>query len=64
MARHWLERDSEIVAHVFDERDAAVATPIAQVVRTGIACGRKIGICGQAPSDWVPRRAGDRQHLA
>jgi pyruvate,water dikinase len=47
-----VDRDSEIVAHVFDERNAAVKTMIAQVIAACRASGRKIGICGQAPSDY------------
>lgn len=47
-----VDRDSEIVAHVFDERNAAVTTMIADVIRKARAKGRKIGICGQAPSDY------------
>jgi pyruvate,water dikinase len=47
-----VDRDSEIVAHVFDERNAAVKTMIASVIATCRAKGRKIGICGQAPSDY------------
>jgi pyruvate,water dikinase len=47
-----VDRDSEIVAHIFDERDAAVKTMIAQVIKAAQATGRKIGICGQAPSDY------------
>jgi pyruvate,water dikinase len=47
-----VDRDSEIVAHVFDERDPAVKTMIATVIRAARQRGRKIGICGQAPSDY------------
>jgi pyruvate,water dikinase len=47
-----VDRDSEIVAHVFDERNAAVTKMIASVIRSAKAKGRKIGICGQAPSDY------------
>lgn len=47
-----VDRDSEIVAHVFDERDPAVKTLIASVIQAAKAKGRKIGICGQAPSDY------------
>ena len=47
-----LDRDSEIVAHLFDERNPAVMRLIAEVIRRAKACGRKIGICGQAPSDY------------
>jgi pyruvate,water dikinase len=47
-----VDRDSEIVAHVFDERNAAVKTMIAKVIQAARSKGRKIGICGQAPSDY------------
>lgn len=47
-----LDRDSEIVAHLFDERNAAVMRFTQDVIRRVKACGRKIGICGQAPSDY------------
>ena len=47
-----VDRDSEIVAHVFDERNSAVKTFIAHVIKAAKAKGRKIGICGQAPSDY------------
>jgi pyruvate,water dikinase len=47
-----VDRDSEIVAHVFDERNPAVKRMIASVIRTAKEKGRKIGICGQAPSDY------------
>lgn len=47
-----VDRDSEIVAHVFDERNEAVKRMISSVIRTAKAKGRKIGICGQAPSDY------------
>lgn len=47
-----VDRDSEIVARLFDERNAAVKALIAQVIRIAKAKGRKIGICGQAPSDY------------
>ena len=47
-----VDRDSEIVAHVFDERNAAVKMMIANVIRAAKSKGRKIGICGQAPSDY------------
>jgi len=47
-----VDRDSEIVAHVFDERNAAVKKLISYVIQTAKRTGRKIGICGQAPSDY------------
>lgn len=47
-----LDRDSSIVAHLFDERNPAVMRLIEDVIKRVKACGRKIGICGQAPSDY------------
>lgn len=47
-----VDRDSEIVAEIFDERNAAVKKMIAQVIAAARAKKRKIGICGQAPSDY------------
>ena len=47
-----VDRDSQIVAHVFDERDPAVMQLIASVIAAAKKAGRKIGICGQAPSDY------------
>lgn len=47
-----VDRDSEIVAHLFDERNEAVKTMIAAVIKVAKAKGKKIGICGQAPSDY------------
>lgn len=47
-----VDRDSEVVAPIFDERNAAVKEMISQVIAAAEASGRKIGICGQAPSDY------------
>ena len=47
-----VDRDSEIVAHVFDERNQAVKSLLASVITVAKAKGSKIGICGQAPSDY------------
>ncbi len=47
-----VDRDSEIVAPIFDERNAAVKSMIASVIQTCRQHGCKIGICGQAPSDY------------
>ncbi|MBD2442498.1 phosphoenolpyruvate synthase [Dolichospermum sp. FACHB-1091] len=47
-----LDRDSELVAHLFDERNEAVKRIIAKAITTVKRNGRKIGICGQAPSDY------------
>ncbi|OGQ96903.1 MAG: phosphoenolpyruvate synthase [Deltaproteobacteria bacterium RIFOXYD12_FULL_57_12] len=47
-----LDRDSDLVAHIYDERDDAVKTLVKSVIDTAKRRGRKIGICGQAPSDF------------
>ena len=47
-----LDRDSALVAELFDERHAAVKAMIRLAIQTAKRCGRKIGICGQAPSDY------------
>ncbi len=47
-----VDRDSALVARLFDERDEAVMRMIAQVIESARGHGRKIGICGQAPSDY------------
>ena len=47
-----IDRDSEIVAPIFDERNQAVKSLIASVIQRAKAKHRKVGICGQAPSDY------------
>ena len=47
-----LDRDSELVAHLYNERNESVKRLIAQVIKVAKERGRKIGICGQAPSDF------------
>jgi pyruvate,water dikinase len=47
-----LDRDSEMVSHLFDERNGAVEKMIAQAIEAAHRAGKKIGICGQAPSDY------------
>ncbi len=47
-----VDRDSELVSHVFDERNMAVKKLISMVIKTAKARGRKIGICGDAPSTY------------
>lgn len=47
-----VDRDSEIVARLFDERNEAVKKMVRAVINAAKANGRKIGICGQAPSDY------------
>ncbi len=47
-----LDRDSSIVSEIYDERNEAVKTFIADVIKRCKKSNRKIGICGQAPSDF------------
>ncbi|NEO91688.1 MAG: phosphoenolpyruvate synthase [Moorea sp. SIO3G5] len=47
-----LDRDSALVAHIFDERNQAVKQMVRMVIEKAKKNGRKIGICGQAPSDY------------
>lgn len=47
-----LDRDSALVSHLFDERDEAVKRTLRRVIATAKEFDRKIGICGQAPSDY------------
>lgn len=46
-----LDRDSELVAYLFDERNKAVKILLHQIVNTCQKLGKYVGICGQAPSD-------------
>ncbi len=46
-----LDRDSAIVAHLFDERDAAVKALLKLAIETCKRRGKYVGICGQGPSD-------------
>ncbi|MHC6592536.1 phosphoenolpyruvate synthase [Arthrobacter sp. C152] len=46
-----VDRDSEELAGLFDERDPAVTAMIAQAITKAHAAGIKIGICGQGPSN-------------
>jgi pyruvate,water dikinase len=47
-----LDRDSALVAHIFDERSEAVKRMVKMAIATAKEKNRKIGICGQAPSDY------------
>ncbi|GAG08277.1 unnamed protein product, partial [marine sediment metagenome] len=47
-----LDRDSDLVSHIFDERNQAVKDMVKEVIDVARRRGRKIGICGQAPSDF------------
>lgn len=47
-----LDRDSELISHIFDERNEAVRELIRRSITVANKIGKKIGICGQAPSDY------------
>lgn len=47
-----VDRDSEMVAHIFDEREAPVLDMLKMAVSACKRRGKYIGICGQAPSDY------------
>jgi len=47
-----VDRDSGELAHLFDERNEAVKRMISDLIRAAHAAGCKVGICGQAPSDY------------
>ncbi len=47
-----VDRDSERVAPLFDERNEAVKRALARIIEGAHAAGRHVGICGQAPSDY------------
>ncbi len=46
-----VDRDSEVLGELFDENNASVKWMITEVIRVAKARGKKIGLCGQAPSD-------------
>jgi pyruvate, water dikinase len=46
-----VDRDSDLLAHLFDVRDPGVKRMIASVVEAAHRQGRQVGLCGQAPSD-------------
>lgn len=47
-----LDRDSSLVSHLYDERNESVKRLISQAIDVAKKKGRKIGICGQGPSDF------------
>lgn len=47
-----IDRDSTLVAHVYDERNSAVKSMITTVISAAKNAGIKVGICGQGPSDY------------
>lgn len=59
-----IDRDSRLLADLFDERDAAVLAMISLAIQTARRCNRPISLCGQGPSDhpaaaWLVRQGID-----
>ena len=52
-----IDRDGELVAPLFDERNSSVKRACSMLIQEAHKAGRKVGICGQAPSDY-PEFAG------
>ena len=48
-----VDRDSALVAHIYNERNQAVKDLIKQIIKIAHQHKRKVGICGQAPSDFT-----------
>lgn len=46
-----LDRDSSLIAELFDERDAAVKKMLSLTIKACTKAGKYVGICGQGPSD-------------
>lgn len=47
-----VDRDSSIISNLFNERDPAVLKMLKMAITAAKKCGKPIGICGQAPSDY------------
>lgn len=47
-----VDRDSSMLAHLFDERNDAIKQSIVDLIKQAHKKKRKVGICGQAPSDY------------
>lgn len=47
-----IDRDSAIISNLFDENNEAVKWMLQSVIETAKKCSVKIGLCGQAPSDY------------
>lgn len=47
-----LDRDSAIVSDLFDENDESVKMQISHLIKKAHEAGAKVGLCGQAPSDY------------
>jgi pyruvate,water dikinase len=48
-----VDRDSQLVSHIYNERNEAVKTLIKKIIQIGKKNHRKVGLCGQAPSDYM-----------
>ena len=46
-----IDRDSEVMGDIFDETNPSVLWMIAELIRVAKSKGKKVGLCGQAPSD-------------
>jgi pyruvate,water dikinase len=46
-----IDRDSEIISHLFSEKDEAARIMIGMMIERAVKSGTRIGLCGQAPSD-------------
>lgn len=64
-----LDRDSALVAHLFDERNLAVKALLQQIISTCKKLDKYVGICGQGPSDhldfaeWLMQQGIDSMSL-
>jgi pyruvate,water dikinase len=47
-----VDRDTSEIEHLFDERNPAVKLQIGKLIEAAHRAGKKVGICGQAPSDY------------
>lgn len=47
-----VDRDSDVLSEIFDPHDQAFQQMVAQVISSANQTGTKIGLCGQAPSDY------------
>jgi pyruvate,water dikinase len=47
-----LDRDSELISHLYDERNKAVKRMVSEVIRVAHKHKRTVGICGEAPSNY------------
>lgn len=57
-----VDRDSSLLSSLFDERNDAVKRLVGELIESAHHAGRKVGICGQAPSDYPDFAAFLVQH--